>query len=286
MTRLDISVVVHDWEPEIFLESLTALSKSLDFAKAQGNLASARLWLGYNGFAPLNSDLSDALEANFTWDFTIFPNEKNLGYGGSHNQLMERILANDELCDGQEQVILVMNPDVAPGISAIANGLRRQQNSSRTGFISPRILGWSGQHESVGHKRYPSLAVLAARFLKVLFAVPFFARLNDHYEYRDAPMQQGYSGIELCSGCFLFAKRELWVHVGGFDDAYFMYFEDFDLSLRAAQLGWDHTYDPSVSIRHAGGDAGRKNTIHRKMFVQSAWKFFTRHGWRVWRIGG
>lgn len=285
MVRLDISVVVHEWDPKIVLAALAALSDSLLFAKNEGMLEGATLWLGYNGVSPLPSNVPDSVAEVFAWNFRIFSAEPNLGYGGSHNRIMHRIFAIGDSYDIRNEVILIMNPDVAVETEAIANSIRRIKSDATVGFVCPLILDWDGECPEVGHKKYPSLVVLAARFIRSMLRFSPIKQLNYRYEYRDASIEQSYAGVELCSGCFLIARRELWEQAKGFDDKYFMYFEDFDLSLRTAQQGWQHTFDPTVVIRHAGGGAGQKNATHRKMFIQSAWRFFNRHGWRVARVG-
>jgi GT2 family glycosyltransferase len=59
-----------------------------------------------------------------------------------------------------------------------------------------------------------------------------------------------------------------------------MYFEDYDLSLR---IGKEATvaYEPKARIVHHGGDAARKGLRHVQWFVASAWRFFSRHGWKL-----
>jgi GT2 family glycosyltransferase len=69
--------------------------------------------------------------------------------------------------------------------------------------------------------------------------------------------------------------------VGGFSPEYFLYFEDFDLSLRFAGEG-QIAYVPAVRITHTGGYAAGKGWRHRRLFLRSAMRFFGRHGWRVW----
>jgi hypothetical protein len=67
--------------------------------------------------------------------------------------------------------------------------------------------------------------------------------------------------------------------VGGFDDAFFLYFEDFDLSLRLGRQG-RLVFDPAMAIVHHGGYAASKGRHHLKYFIQSGLRFFNRHGWR------
>ena len=67
--------------------------------------------------------------------------------------------------------------------------------------------------------------------------------------------------------------------VGGFDEDYFLYFEDYDLSLRLAREG-RLLFDPAVRIVHHGGYAAQKGLHHIRLFVRSGVRFFRRHGWR------
>ena len=66
---------------------------------------------------------------------------------------------------------------------------------------------------------------------------------------------------------------------GGFDPRYFLYFEDFDWSVRLAKTG-QLVYLPSFRIVHHGGGAARKGWRHIRWFVQSGTRFYRRHGWR------
>ncbi|HET6266063.1 MAG TPA: hypothetical protein VFD95_14465, partial [Usitatibacter sp.] len=61
---------------------------------------------------------------------------------------------------------------------------------------------------------------------------------------------------------------------------FFMYFEDYDLSLRVGRES-QVAYVPQARIRHHGGEASRKGLRHVAWFVSSAVRFFARHGWRI-----
>lgn len=76
----------------------------------------------------------------------------------------------------------------------------------------------------------------------------------------------------IVSGCFMLFRTDALKALGGFDERYFLYFEDFDLSLRAQKLG-RVVYYPGVRIQHYGGGAGRKGWRHIKMFLRSALTF-------------
>ena len=77
----------------------------------------------------------------------------------------------------------------------------------------------------------------------------------------------------------MWVRRAVYDEVGGFDDSYFLYFEDFDLSMRMARHGAvvEHR---ELAIIHHGGKASRKGGRHLLWFVVSAARFFNRWGWR------
>ena len=178
-----------------------------------------------------------------------------------------------------------MNPDVVVSKQAVPRMLWRLSGDPSCGLVVPRLLAPDTGRDVYGCKRYPSVAVLAVRQFRFLQHLPALLRLNARYEYRDRQPEWEHRGVELCSGCFMLARMRFWQDLGGFDTRYFMYFEDCDLSVRAAARGWVQVYEPGAVVHHSGGGAARKPLRHRWWFVRSAFRFFMRHGWRFWRVG-
>jgi GT2 family glycosyltransferase len=79
----------------------------------------------------------------------------------------------------------------------------------------------------------------------------------------------------------MLGKTELLRSLNGFDDRYFLYFEDFDLCRRAKRLG-EIVYLPSLSIEHLGGNTAAKGLRHIGLFLSSAFKYFNRWGWKLY----
>jgi len=88
------------------------------------------------------------------------------------------------------------------------------------------------------------------------------------------------SDVEIISGCFMLCRTELLHRIGGFDPKYFLYFEDFSLSLELGKLA-RLVYLPEMSIEHFGGNASGKGWKHIKSFMKSAVIFFNSYGWKV-----
>jgi GT2 family glycosyltransferase len=78
----------------------------------------------------------------------------------------------------------------------------------------------------------------------------------------------------------MFARREVLGAVGGFSPDYFLYFEDYDLSMRIRRTS-RIAYVSRVRIVHHGGDAAKKGGTHVRLFLASAFRFFRTHGWKL-----
>jgi GT2 family glycosyltransferase len=206
--------------------------------------------------------------------------EHNCGFGLGHNRGLLR---------SEQQVLLILNPDVELGLEALSEALRLLRSRPDVVALNPRCTGAGGEREYLC-KRYPSVTDLFLRGVAGPGLRRRFASRLSRYEYRQDEQpgvqeqvhgyDQGPEPVELLSGACLLCRAEAFVAVGGFDARYFMYFEDFDLSLRLAALG-KLVYLPSMHIRHYGGYAARKGPRHRNWFVRSGFRFFNRHGWKL-----
>jgi GT2 family glycosyltransferase len=86
-------------------------------------------------------------------------------------------------------------------------------------------------------------------------------------------------GIPALSGAFMLVKRFAIDKTGGFDPKFFLYFEDFDWSVRLNRIT-KTAYVPAVEIGHHGGHAARKGFRHIYWFVKSGFRFYRLHGWK------
>ena len=190
---------------------------------------------------------------------------KNLGYGGGNNLVIDQV---------ESKYHIVINPDVTLKIDSLCKAVDYLDKNDEVVMISPQLVN------SHVVKAYPDCLTLLLRYLgNTCLSELFSGRLN-RYQCDHLSSQEDKTA-QLAGGCFQFMRTSLFKQVKGFDDQFFMYFEDFDLSIRAREYG-AIAYVPSVKISHAGGDVGRKNYRHHLYFITSAIRFFNKHGWRFW----
>jgi GT2 family glycosyltransferase len=194
---------------------------------------------------------------------------RNVGFGGGHNLAFET---------GACEFHLVLNPDVELAVEALCAALQFMDQHAECGILVPAIAGDGGEPQYLC-KRYPSVFDLLLRGFAPHWLRALFARRLAHYEMRDLIADVPVWQPPIVSGCFMLLRASLLAELRGFDPRYFLYFEDFDLSLRAAR----HTriaYVPAVRVVHHGGYAASKGLRHILLFARSAVTFFNSHGWR------
>jgi GT2 family glycosyltransferase len=270
---LSVSLVVFRQSLDELARTVASLGAAADRARAAGLLERATLWLidnGENDAGTLDHSVRAALGVAPWLALETVRGHGNVGYGRGHNLAITRSSAEWHL---------VLNPDVVVDSEALVVGLRYLGGHPEVALAAPRAQDETGRQYLC--KRQPSLLVLGLRgFAPGWLQRPFRRRL-DRYEMRDLPDDRPTDGIPIASGAFMLCRRAALQAVGGFSPDYFLYFEDFDLSLRLGRR-WRIAYLPDMRISHAGGDAAGKGWAHRRMFVRSALTFFRQHGWRLW----
>lgn len=265
------SIVTYRPEPRLFGRALASLAAAIVEARRRGALGDAKVFVVDNGPDAMRPALEPAVAA---WPaqagtLELLAGQGNVGYGRANNLALERVDSN---------VHLVMNPDVELEPAALAEALAALGEHTEVGMVAPAAYGEDGRMQYLC-KRYPSLWVLFLRGFAPERMRRRHAAALEAYEMRDVIGEHFLSGVPLASGCFMLVRTELLRRVGGFDPRYFMYFEDYDLSLRIGREA-HVAYVPQARIVHHGGEAARKGARHVGWFVASAWKFFARHGWR------
>ncbi len=200
----------------------------------------------------------------------------NIGYGAAHN-LAIRQYHSENAAETRPEYHLLLNPDVEFDPDALAAGLAYLSENPQAVLVSP-AASRNGEPQYLC-KRYPSLLLLFLRGFAPAFLRAPFARRLAQYEMRDLPGDRPSSGIPIASGCCMLCRSDALGEIGGFDEGFFLYFEDFDLSLRLGRVG-RLAHLPAMRIRHEGGGAAGKGLRHIFLFCRSAWRFFHRHGWK------
>jgi N-acetylglucosaminyl-diphospho-decaprenol L-rhamnosyltransferase len=176
----------------------------------------------------------------------------NIGYGAA---------VNAGLADVREGWALVANPDIHFEDGAVDELLAVAARWARAATVGPAIRTPEGA-------LYPSARELPSLSTGVGHAVlgwvwPANPWTAAYRRERDTPRERPAGWLS--GSCFL-VDLEAFHSVGGFDPAYFMYFEDVDLAERLGRRGWLHIYAPTAVVVHEGGHATSREA-HRMQRV-------------------
>ena len=266
---LTISLVCYRSDPTLLKQTLCSLQRAVAHTH-QHKAVNVALVLIDNGQQSVQ--LASVL-ANSGWqdNSTIIANPSNNGFARANNQAINA---------AQSDFHLVLNPDVELAETSLMYAIDYLQRNELVAAVSPACQNSSGQVEYLC-KRFPTVFALLLRGFAPGKVKNMFDKRLAHYEYQALVHSGQAFTAQLISGCFMFCRTKALQVVGGFDERYFLYFEDFDLSLRLASQGELH-HLPACRITHHGGGAARKGWLHIRLFVVSACRFFNCHGWRWW----
>jgi len=200
----------------------------------------------------------------------------NPGYGGGVNAAAADLPPSVEW-------ILVANPDVVLGAGSVDALVAMGQGDDRIGAVGPRVLNEDGTTYPSA-RAVPSLrtGIGHALFSNLWTENPWSRRYLQDRTPADASRDAGW-----LSGSCLLVRRRAFDELGGFDNGYFMYFEDVDLGYRLGRSGYRNVYEPAAQATHAGahstsGDSTRMVRAHH----ESARRFIDRKyaGWWLWPV--
>jgi N-acetylglucosaminyl-diphospho-decaprenol L-rhamnosyltransferase len=199
-------------------------------------------------------------------------NAENVGFARAVNQGLART--------GGEFVLL-LNPDceLRPGsLDRLVSELRLHPHSAIAG---PKILDEDGAVQGSARGDPTLLTGLFGRstLLTRLFSGSELARRNVRFDLATAGRanEAGYD-VDWVSGACMMARREMLKTVGGFDERYFLYWEDADLCRRLRGRGWGIRYVTSAEVVHRAGQSSR--TVHAlstRAFHDSAYLYYATH---------
>lgn len=120
----------------------------------------------------------------------------------------------------------------------------------KVGIVGPKIFYFDGRLQETC-RRFPAWYMPFVQ-RTALARTAFGKRYADHFAMRDYDHMME-RGVDWMQGSALFMRGDVWSILGGFDDRFFMYFEDIDLCRRTKELGYEVVYYPEVSLQHFHG---------------------------------
>lgn len=194
-------------------------------------------------------------------------NATNMGFGKANNQALKKAAG---------KYVLFLNPDTIVPEDAFEKCIKFLENNASAGALGVKMIDGMGQFLPESKRSFP--APLTS-FYKLSGLSKLFPRSKIFGKYALAYLNENQNHVvDVISGAYLFCQREILCKVNGFDEAFFMYGEDIDLSYRIQKEGFTNWYFSETTIIHFKGESSHKGSIrYIKIFYEAMIVFVQKH---------
>ena len=258
---IDISIIIVNYNVKQFL--LQALDSVY---KSQG--------VSFEVFVVDNNSTDNSMESVKL----LFPsvqcieNTMNMGFGKANNQALA-------LAKGK--YVLFLNPDTVIEEGTLLQCFQAMESHENRGALGVRMVDGQGKFLPESKRGLPTLWSSLCKFTGFYKILPTSSLLNGYYaghlpEHENNP-------VDVLTGAFFFGRTNLIQKIGGFDEDFFMYGEDIDLSYRVGLEGHDVHYLGDTTIIHYKGESTKKRSFNYAFSFFDAMGIFTeKHTFSRW----
>ncbi len=253
--EMDISIIIVNYNVKYFLEQCL-----LSIQAAKDNLK-IEVWVVDNN----SVDGSIAMLTEKFKEVKIIANKENVGFSRANNQAMA--LAN-------AKYQLILNPDTVLEKNTLTDCFYWMEEHIQTGGLGVKMIDGKGKFLPESKRGLPTPA---AAFFKMTLLNKIFPKSKTFGSYHLGYLAENkVSDIQILSGAFMFIRSSVLDKIGFFDESFFMYGEDIDLSYRILKAGYKNTYYPKTTIIHYKGESTKKKTVNYVFTFYNAMIIFAR----------
>lgn len=166
----------------------------------------------------------------------LIESRENLGFGKGHNLVIKNI---------QSKYHIIINPDISLPNDAIEKAIEYLENNLDVAVMTPYVLNVDGTQQYLP-KKNPAMKYMIGGMLESKFV--WAQELRDEYTLKNQVILEPID-VEFCTGAFMCTRTEALHKVGGFDERYFLHFEDADLTRELRKVGRS-VYNPDIKVIH------------------------------------
>ena len=206
-------------------------------------------------------------------DAEIIANDYNAGFGKANNIALAKATG---------RYVLFLNPDTVVAERTIPGCIDYMDNHPEVGAVGVRMQYGDGRFAFESRRSLPTPSVSFWHMMGLGRLFPsskVFAKYHLTYLNKD-----DVCPIDVVSGAFMFIRKETLDRTGGFDESFFMYGEDIDLSYRILKQGYKNSYLPLPIVHYKGESTIKTSYRYAKVFYDAMLIFFNKHFHRYSRL--
>jgi GT2 family glycosyltransferase len=192
----------------------------------------------------------------------LIENSENLGFSKGNNI---GVLA------ARGEYVCILNPDTVVAEDTFKELLDCVEKNENLGIVGCRLIDGTGQFLPESKRNIPVVKVALQKLL---------GRTKYYYANHLAENDEG--SVPIMVGAFMFLQKKIYDESGGFDEDYFMYGEDIDLSYRVQKLGYSNYYYGKITAIHFKGESTLRDKNHSRRFYGAMHIFYDKHFGKNW----
>jgi GT2 family glycosyltransferase len=193
-------------------------------------------------------------------EITLLANTENVGFSKANNQ---------GVAVAKGEYVCILNPDMVLGEDTLEKVLDFIQKQENPGAVGVKLIDGTGNFLPESKRNIPTPKV---SYLKML------GKNHPQYPYYAQHIAEDQVGeVAVLVGAFMLLKREVYIQVGGFDEDYFMYGEDIDLSYKLLRAGYKNYYFGKTAALHYKGESTTKDRVYFDRFYGAMNIFYQKH---------
>lgn len=204
-----------------------------------------------------SSDDSGKMVQSLFPEVIYIQNSENVGFSKANNQAVNR---------AKGKYLCILNPDTAVAEDTFIKTLEFYKNMPKIGCLGVRLMDGTGCFLPESKRNLPTPQVSLQKLMG--HGAKYYAGHVSEYEN---------GKVAVLVGAFMLMKKEIYDAVGGFDEDYFMYGEDIDLSYKIEKAGFVNYYYGETTVLHYKGESTKRDEIYFDRFYGAMKIFYDKH---------
>lgn len=187
----------------------------------------------------------------------LIENKENSGFSKGNNI---------GVLQARGEYLCILNPDTVVAEDTFLKLLEFSENKEKLGIVGCKLIDGRGDFLPESKRKIP---YVKAAFKKLI------GNSEDYYANN---LKEGAVGkVDILVGAFMFLKKEVYNNINGFDEDYFMYGEDIDISYKSLKQGYNNYYFGETTIVHFKGESTLRDKNYARRFYGAMQIFYKKH---------
>ncbi len=187
----------------------------------------------------------------------LIQNKENFGFSKGNNIAVK---------EAKGEFLCILNPDTVVAEDTFEKLLQFSENKNRLGIVGCKLINGVGKFLPESKRNIP---YVKAALLKLIG--------NSNSYYAKHIEEEGVGEVDILVGAFMFMRKVVYQEMNGFDEDYFMYGEDIDLSYKVFKSGYSNYYFGETTVIHYKGESTLKDQNYARRFYGAMQIFYRKH---------